>query len=59
MAYEQPRVPMMRDGMNMMSFIKELVRFLRGFAQAAWNSDRVNSEKIAELEARLNELEGG
>lgn len=59
MAYEQPRVPIMRDGMNMMAFLKELVRFLRSFAQAAWNSDRVNSEKIAEMEERLKRLEGG
>lgn len=59
MAYEQPRVPIMRDDSKLMDYIRELIRFLRSFTQAAWNSDRVNSEKIAAIEERLKRLEGG
>lgn len=59
MAYEQPRVPIMRDGAKMMDYIKELVRFLRGFTQAAWNADRRKDDKIKEIEERLKKLEGG
>ena len=59
MGYEQPRVPILRDGMNLMDYIKELVRFMRSNAQAAWHSDRLKDEKIKEIEERLKKLEGG
>ena len=59
MAYEQPRVPIHRDGTNLMEYIKELVRFLRGFTQAAWNADRLKDDKIKAIEERLKKLEGG
>ena len=59
MAYEQPRVPILRDGVNLMEYIKELVRFLRSFTQAAWNADRLKDDKIKNIEERLKKLEGG
>lgn len=59
MAYEQPRVPILRDGTKLTDYIKELVRFLRSNAQAAWNSDRLKDDKIKEIEERLKKLEGG
>lgn len=59
MAYEQPRLPIMREGENLYGYIKELVRFLRGFTHAAWNADRLKDDEIKALKERLDKLEGG
>lgn len=59
MAYEQPRVPILRDGEKLTDFVKEIVRFLRAHTQAAWNADRLKDEKLKELEDRIKALEGG
>lgn len=59
MAYEQPRVPIWREGVKLAEYIKDLVRFLRAFSQAAWNADRLKDEEINKLKARLEKLEGG
>lgn len=59
MGYEQPRVPLMREGENLFMYIKELVRMLRATLQAAWNSDRLKDEEIKAIKERLDKLEGG
>lgn len=59
MGYEQPRVPLMREGENLFMYIKELVRMLRATLQAAWNSDRLKDEEIKVIKERLDKLEGG
>ena len=59
MAYEQPRVPIMREGVKLTDYIKELVRFLRGFTTAAWDADRRKDEEIKALKERVKKLEGG
>lgn len=59
MGYEQPKVPIMRDGENLFMYVKELVRVLRGTLQAAWKSDQMKDEKIKAIEDRLTKLEGG
>lgn len=58
MAYEQPRVPIWRED-KLTDYIKELVRFLRGFTTAAWNADRLKDEEIKALKERVKKLEGG
>ena len=45
MAYEQPRVPIWRED-KLTDYIKELVRFLKSFSLAAWDSDRRNTERL-------------
>lgn len=59
MAYEQPRVPIWREGNKLTDYIKELVRFLRSFTVAAWNADRLKDDEIKAIKARLNKLDGG
>lgn len=59
MGYEQPRLPLMRESGNLMAYVKELVRALRGTLQAAWKSDQNRDEEIAQIKARLDKLEGG
>lgn len=59
MAYEQPRVPIWREGDKLVEFIKELVRFLRAFTTAAWNADRLKDDEIKAIKARLDKLDGG
>lgn len=59
MAYEQPRVPIWREGDRLAEYIKELVRFLRAFSVAAWNADRLKDEEIKAIKERLTRLEGG
>lgn len=59
MAYEQPRVPIWREGNRLTDYIKELVRFLRSFTVAAWNADRLKDDEIKAIKARLNKLDGG
>lgn len=65
MAYEQPRVPIWREGNKLTDYIKELVRFLRSFTVAAWQADKLKDDQIKALqqsanggvsEDRLNEL---
>ena len=59
MAYQEPRVPVPRDGGRLMDYMNELCRFLRGFTQAAWNADRINDTEIEKIKQRLEQLEGG
>ena len=59
MAYEQPRVPIWREGNKLTDYIKELVRFLRSFTVAAWNADRIKDDEIKAIKARLDKLDGG
>lgn len=59
MAYEQPRVPIWREGNKLTDYIKELVRFLRSFTVAAWNADRLKDDEIKAIKARLDRLDGG
>ena len=59
MAYEQPRVPIWREGNKLTDYIKELVRFLRSFTVAAWNADRLKDDEIKAIKARLDTLDGG
>ena len=59
MAYEQPRVPIWREGNKLTDYIKELVRFLRGFTVAAWQSDKLKDDEIKAIKARLDKLDGG
>ena len=59
MAYQEPRVPVPRDGGRPMDYMKELFRFLRGFTQAAWNADRMKDTEIENIKKRLEQLEGG
>lgn len=59
MAYEQPRVPIWREGNKLTDYIKELVRFLRSFTVAAWNADRLKDDEIKAIKARLDKLDGG
>lgn len=59
MAYQEPRVPVPRDGGRPMDYMRELFRFLRGFAQDAWNADRMKDAEIAAIKKRLDRLEGG
>lgn len=59
MAYQEPRVPVPRDGGRLMDYMKELYRFLRGFTQEAWNADRMKDTEIEEIKKRLEQLEGG
>lgn len=54
MAYEQPRVPIWREGNKLTDYIKELVRFLRSFTVAAWNADRLKDDQIKELQQSMN-----
>lgn len=58
MAYEQPRVPIWRED-KLTDYIKELVRFLRGFTMAAWKADQLKDEEIKALKERVKKLEGG
>ena len=59
MAYEQPRVPIWREGNKLTDYIKELVRFLRSFTVAAWNADKLKDDEIKAIKARLDKLDGG
>lgn len=59
MGYEQPRIPLMREGGNLYEYIKELIRALRATLQAAWQSDKVKDEEIKAIKERLDKLEGG
>lgn len=59
MAYEQPRVPIWREGNKLVDFIKELVRFLRSFTAAAWQADKNKDDEIRAIKARLDKLDGG
>lgn len=59
MAYEQPRVPIWREGAKLTDYIRDLVRFLKAFASAAWQADKLKDEEIASIKARLTKLEGG
>lgn len=59
MAYEQPRVPIWREGSKLTDYIKELVRFLRAFAVAAWKADQLKDDEIKAIKARLDKLDGG
>lgn len=58
MGYQQPRLPILREGDSLFSYIKQLVRFLRDFTQAAWNADRMQDEELARIVKRLEKLEG-
>ena len=58
MAYEQPRVPIWREE-KLTDYLKELIRFLRGFTTAAWNADRLKDDEIKAIKARLDKLDGG
>lgn len=59
MAYEQPRVPIWREGNKITDYIKELVRFLRSFTVAAWQADKLKDDEIKAIKARLDKLDGG
>lgn len=59
MGYEQPRVPLIREGENLFMYVKELVRTLRATLQAAWKSDQLKDEEIKAIKERLSKLEGG
>lgn len=59
MGYEQPRVPLIREGENLFMYVKELVRMLRATLQAAWKSDQLKDEEIKAIKERLSKLEGG
>lgn len=59
MAYEQPRVPIWREGNKLTDYIKELVRFLRSFTAAAWQADKLKDDEIKAIKARLDKLDGG
>ena len=59
MAYEQPRVPIWREGNKLTDYIKELVRFLRSFTVAAWKADKLKDDEIKAIKARLDKLDGG
>lgn len=59
MAYEQPRVPIWREGNKLTDYIKELVRFLRSFTVAAWQADKLKDDEIKAIKARLDKLDGG
>lgn len=59
MAYEQPRVPIWREGNKLTDYIKELVRFLRSFTVAAWQADKLKDDEIKSIKARLDKLDGG
>ena len=59
MAYEQPRVPIWREGNKLTDYIKELVRFLRSFTVAAWQADKFKDDEIKAIKARLDKLDGG
>ena len=59
MAYQEPKVPVPRDGGRPTDYMKELFRFLRGFTQEAWNADRMKDAEIAAIKKRLDRLEGG
>ena len=56
MGYEQPRIPLMREGGNLYEYIKELIRALRATLQAAWQSDKVKDEEIKAIKERLDKL---
>ena len=55
MAYEQPRVPIWREGNKLTDYIKELVRFLRSFTVAAWQADKLKDDQIKELQQSMND----
>lgn len=57
MAYQEPKVPVPRDGERPMDYMKEMFRFLRGFTKEAWNADRNRDREIAEIKKRLDALE--
>ena len=59
MAYEQPRVPIWREGNKLTDYIKELVRFLRSFTVAAWNADRLKDDEIKAIKALIESSAGG
>ena len=58
MAYRQPRVPQMREGDSVQTYVRELMLFLRDFCMAAWNSDRRKDEVIRALRRELDALRG-
>lgn len=55
--YPEPRVPILRDGQKITEQLRELVRFLRGFSQEAWNADRMKDKEIESIKRRLDRLE--
>lgn len=59
MGYEQPRIPLMREGENLYTFVKELCRALRMTLTAAWKSDQLKDKEIDDIKKRLKKLEGG
>ena len=58
MAYRQPRVPQMREGDSVQTYVRELMLFLRDYCMAAWNSDRRKDEEIRALRRELDALRG-
>ena len=56
MAYRQPRVPQMREGDSVQTYVRELMLFLRDFCMAAWNADRRKDEEIGALRRQLEAL---
>lgn len=58
MAYKQPRVPQLRDGVSLYDYAKELMMFLRDFCMASWRADKRRDEQMEEIDGRLRALEG-
>lgn len=56
MAYKQPRVPQMREGTNLASFMREIVLFLKDFAMETWTTVRAQEEEIRRLRAQIEEM---
>lgn len=57
MAFKQPKVPEYRESGGTDRYIRSLILFLKDFCMDAWASDRQRTREIAEMKARLSELE--
>ena len=55
MAFKQPRVPQMREGTNLYTYVREIVLFLKDFCLECWAESKRQSEEIEKIKERLEE----
>lgn len=58
MSYRQPRVPEIRNGETPFDVLRDLIRFLKDFALAAWSANNRRKQEIEDLKKRVDALEG-
>lgn len=59
MAYKQPRVPQMRDGVKMPDTMRELILFLKDFCMETWVQVTQSGKEIKALREEIEKLKNG